>query len=385
MYRFPMAVVLAAGIGLTPPAQATTVRDAGWRIGYRSGPDTVVNDLAATGPSNAWAAGARSTKERDPRSGSFFTAPLIMRWNGQVWTEMRPKPSGPQGFPLRELSRIEASSPANVWVAGTAEGDRSVLSRWDGNRWRLMGWGRTTITDLDVTGADHTWVVGHDERSQGAFVKHFHRGRWTSLPAPAGLKEISVRSASDIWGLAPGTVTHWNGKTWQPVNLPAVTPPSAPTPAYGPVRPTFNEVLVTGRNEVWIAVGFQQGDWSQPGTVLLHQQAGTWRQIRLPGDVITALSGDGDGPVYAASTRQSITATPEGQDPYAYTTVSIDTLRLTGASLTRQNVTPVTTGFQWSNVTALPATGTALAAGYTWRPPQGSIILHDDGRGIPRR
>ncbi|TMR88632.1 hypothetical protein [Nonomuraea basaltis] len=377
--HFSFAVLLAMGVGLSGVTP-------GWQVTSVAGADSSFNDLAAVGASNAWAAGERRTKELDPRSGSPFTAPLIKHWNGTRWTAMA-EPAGPPGFPLRRISLIDASSAAEVWIAGTAvapgprdvqAATRSVVSRWDGTRWRLMGSGRTTITDLDLAGGD-AWIVGHDDRTRGVFFKRFHGGWWTSLPAPASLREISVRTATDIWGWGPSAVLRWNGTAWRPVALPRIAAPTAPSPAYGPVRLRFDAVLAARNGDVWIAAGFQQGDWSQPGTVLLRHSGGTWEQVRLPGDVVTSLSDDGTGGIHVASTRESITATPDGQDPYAYTTVSIDALRYAGGVLTRQSVTPVNTGFHWSDLVAVPGTGAALAAGFRWRPPQGAVILRYSG------
>ncbi|MGW6495126.1 hypothetical protein [Nonomuraea angiospora] len=366
MYRIPVAVVLAA-LTMVTPVQA----DSGWQVAFRGGARTYVADLAATGPADAWAAGRRETRKLDPRTGSPVTAPLIRHWNGRQWTEF-PGPGGP----LREISLIEASSPADVWIAGST-GARSVLSRWDGRRWRLMGSGRTTITDLDVPDGGHAWVVGRDDRTRGVFFKRYHGGRWTSLPAPASLREISVRTAGEIWGWGPSAVMRWDGKAWHPVALPAVAVPAAAQPAYGPVRVRYDAVLAAANGDVWIAAGFQQGDWPQPGAVLLHRRGGTWEQLRLPADRVTTLSGDGSGGVYAATTRQSITATPDGQDPYAYTTLSVDALRYAGGVLTRQSVTPPATGFEWTDLVAVPRTGSALAAGFAWKPPQGDVIFRN--------
>ncbi|MET7330316.1 hypothetical protein [Nonomuraea sp. NPDC005650] len=382
MYRIPVAVVLAAlTVAITPAATpatavaatpATQVEAAsGWQVSFRGGARTHLADLAATGPADAWAAGRRETKQRDPRTGSPVMAPLIRHWNGRGWTEF-----ASPGGPLREISLIEASSPANVWIAG-AGADRSVLSRWDGRRWRLMGSGRTTITDLDVSDGERTWIVGRDDRTRGAFFKRYHRGRWTSLPAPASLREVSVRTPEDIWGWGPSAVMRWDGRSWQPVALPAVAVPAAAEPAFGPVRVRYDAVLAAANGEVWIAAGFQQGDWTQPGAVLLHRRGGTWEQLRLPGDRVTTLSGDGSGGVYAATTRESITATPDGQDPYAYTTLSVDALRYAGGVLTRQSVTPPATGFEWADLVAVPRTGWALAAGFAWKPPQGDVIFRN--------
>ncbi|WP_433441079.1 hypothetical protein [Nonomuraea sp. CA-141351] len=380
-FRVPVAIVLAAGIALTPVAPGDAAAAPGWQLSFRGGAESFINDLAATGPADAWSAGRRRTKEVDPSDGSYVTAPLIRHWNGRAWTPF-PNPAGPRGSLLRQVSLIDASSPANVWTAGTAvvagSGDaatRSVLSRWDGERWRLMGSGRTTITDLDVRDGGSAWIVGRDDRTGGAFFKRFRDGRWTSLPAPVSLREISVRSSGDIWGWGPAAVMRWDGKAWHTVSLPAIAAPAAPEPAYGPVRVRFDAVLAAANGDVWVAAGFQQGDWSQPGTVLLRRHGGTWEQIRLPGDVVTTLSDDGSGGIHAATSRQTITATPDGQDPYGYTTLSIDALRYTDGVLTRRPITPTTTGFQWSDLVAVPGTGSALAAGFGWRPPQGDVIF----------
>jgi polyphosphate kinase 2 len=57
-----MALMLAMA---SPSGGAT---EPGWRVSLRAGADSHLNDLAATGPADAWAAGARSTKEVDPRT-----------------------------------------------------------------------------------------------------------------------------------------------------------------------------------------------------------------------------------------------------------------------------------------------------------------------------
>ncbi|TLP59520.1 hypothetical protein [Microbispora triticiradicis] len=391
-YRTLFALVLAAGVGLAPVSSATADPAPGWQVSLRGGAGSFVADLAATGPADAWAVGARRTGTLDPRNGSYFTAPLIKHWDGRSWATAA-NPAGPTGFPLREVTLVEASSPVNVWAAGTAvapgTGDvsaatRSVLSRWDGSRWRLMGSGRTSITDLEVLDATHTWILGRDDRTGKGFFKRFRSGRWTSLPFPATLKGISVRSPGDIWGFGPSSVMRWNGLAWSRVRLPETAVPAAPTPAYGPVKLRLDALVTSGTQDVWVAAGFQQGDWSQPGAVLLHWHTGSrdgakWHQIRLPGDVITDLAPDGRGGVLAASYRQSITATPDGQDPYAYTTLSVDSLRHTGRKLIRQTVTPLSSGFEWSDLVAIPGTGSALAAGFNRRPPQGHVVFRYDG------
>lgn len=379
--------MLAVGISLAPAPSTAADSAPGWQVSLRGGADSSVGDLAATGTADAWAAGTRRTRTLDPRNGSYFTAPLIRHWDGSRWTTTA-NPAGPPGFPLREISLIDASSPANVWTAGTAvaqgTGDvsaatRSVLSRWDGTRWRLMGSGRTTIADLDVLDATHTWILGRDDRTGRGFFKRFESGRWTSLPAPASLKGISVRSPGDIWGFGPSSVMRWNGRAWSRVRLPEIAVPAAPAPAYGPVKLRLDALVTSGAKDVWVAAGFQQGDWSQPGAVLLHWDGAKWHQIHLPGDVLRDLSSDGRGGVLAASYRQSITATPDGQDPYAYTTLSVDSLRYTGGKLTRQTVTPASSGFEWSDIVAIPGTGSALAAGFNWRVPQGHVVFRYGG------
>ncbi|MEU8194006.1 hypothetical protein AB0C10_09520 [Microbispora amethystogenes] len=381
-----MALVLAAGVGLAPVPSAAADTTSGWQVTLRGGAGSSVGDLAATGPADAWAVGARRTGTPDPRNGSYFTAPLIKHWDGRRWTTTA-NPAGPTGFPLREVSLVDASSPVNVWAAGTAvapgAGDisaatRSVLSRWDGSRWRLMGSGRTSITDLDVLAAD-TWILGRDDRTGKGFFKRFHSGRWTSLPFPASLKGVSVRSPGDIWGFGPSSVMRWNGLAWRRVRLPEIAVPTAPAPAYGPVKLRLDALVTSGTKDVWVAAGFQQGDWSQPGAVLLRWDGAQWHQTRLPGDVIKDLSPDGRGGVLAAAYRQSITATPDGQDPYAYTTLSVDVLRHTSRKLIRQTVTPASSGFEWSDLVAVPGTGSALAAGFTWRPPQGHVVFRYNG------
>ncbi|WP_147312221.1 hypothetical protein [Thermomonospora umbrina] len=381
-FRIALAAAVAAGLGVVVSPSALAASPPAWRVSFRGASSTFIDDVAAVGPQRAWAAGRRVTKRFDPRNGGYFNAPVLRRWDGRTWTAV-PTPAGPKGFPLRELSLVEASSPGNVWTAGTAtsptgdlsSADRSVLSRWDGGRWRLMGSGRTTILDLDLLGSRHAYIVGRNDRNGTRFFKHFQDGRWTSLPAPAGLREVSVRAPGDIWGIGSSGLLHWNGRTWRTVQPPKIKVPAAPTPGYGRVTVRLDEVLATPKDGVWVAAGFQQGDWSQPGTVLLHLKGGTWRQTRLPKDVVQTLTGDGGNGFWAATYRETITATPQGGDPYAYTILSIDTLRHTAGRLTRQNLTPTTTGFRWTALSGIPGTGSALAAGFNWVPSSSSVIF----------
>lgn len=55
-------------------------------------------------------------------------------------------------------------------------------------------------------------------------------------------------------------------------------------------------------------------------------------------------------------------------------------LRYAGGVLTRQSVTPPATGFAWTDLVAVPRTGSALAAGFAWKPPQGDVIFRSSWR-----
>ncbi|WP_182875207.1 hypothetical protein [Microbispora sp. H10670] len=93
-YRTLLALVLAAGVGLAPVASAAADPASGWQVSLRGGAGSSVDDLAATGPADAWAVGARRTGTLDPRNGSYFTAPLIEHWDGRRWATAA-NPAGP--------------------------------------------------------------------------------------------------------------------------------------------------------------------------------------------------------------------------------------------------------------------------------------------------
>ncbi|GLW68493.1 hypothetical protein Kpho02_07920 [Kitasatospora phosalacinea] len=143
-----------------------------------------LSDVAATGPSDVWAAGSVGTPEGWPR-------PLLLHYDGRAWSRVAaPDLDARYG----ELTRLVVAGPGDVWAAGT-ENDasrtsyRPLVARFDGRAWthqdtgiaggRLSGLARTP-GGVAVVGS-----VAVDGVSRPTGAQLTHRG-WEPLDLPQG-------------------------------------------------------------------------------------------------------------------------------------------------------------------------------------------------------
>jgi len=113
-------------------------------------PDAELRDVAVAGP-DVWVVGDRANAAGPIES-------LAWRYAGTRWTSYRPGPH-PRGV----LNGVHAASAREVWAAGTpgndGTGDGVLLTRWDGQRWKVA----FRIPTLDALRglADVTTAGGH--------------------------------------------------------------------------------------------------------------------------------------------------------------------------------------------------------------------------------
>ena len=115
-----------------------------------------LHDVVAISPTNAWAVGTVATK-RTHRT-------VVMHWDGEVWVLVR---SANPSVQFQDLSGVTARSPRRVWAVGTyydasASRLRTLVERWDGQRFRKVSSGNRGDSDLnDVAAARHNrFAVG---------------------------------------------------------------------------------------------------------------------------------------------------------------------------------------------------------------------------------
>ena len=137
--------------------------------------------LAAPAKNNLWVVGGFQHQPGPDHRFAYYT-PMIDRFNGTSWSFMA-APAPPEGTTSFSLHEVAASSPTNVWIAGSAttngRASEAYLARWDGDSWHELALPSRSITvgALAVTGPDDVWISA-DADSCGtastAFVSLYH-------------------------------------------------------------------------------------------------------------------------------------------------------------------------------------------------------------------
>lgn len=212
-----------------------------WTVAARpalGGRSSLLTGVTATSPSDAWAV------------GDYYTAAavhsVIEHWNGRNWSvQARPRPGGSADV---MLTAIAATSPSNAWAAGTADvtsGGRTVPElltlRWNGRRWlpiagtRFPAQAALQVNAVTVIAKSGAWAVGDYcvEAGCQTVADHWDGHRWTRAPSPSpgprpknvDLAGVTAISARNVWAVGswngnttPKTlIEHWNGRTWTQV------------------------------------------------------------------------------------------------------------------------------------------------------------------------
>lgn len=125
------------------------------------GRETELRAVSASSPNDVWAAGTWYTGKH------YFRSPIVLHWDGSSWTQVQ-FPS--IGLPT-SLSGISALSPRDVWVVGTVQ-SHSIAYHWDGAFWtktkvrhntRELGY--NSLSSIDAVDRDELWTVGSHSNS----------------------------------------------------------------------------------------------------------------------------------------------------------------------------------------------------------------------------
>jgi hypothetical protein len=120
-----------------------------------------------------------------------------------------------------------ALSPDDVWAVGTrftGSRQRSLVERWDGERWRVLATPARsgTLDAVARVAAREAWAIGRTTDFR-PFVLHWDGRRWRGVPAPPQLRDarmLVAPSAGRAWVYPTGSddaIMEWDGTRWRAV------------------------------------------------------------------------------------------------------------------------------------------------------------------------
>jgi hypothetical protein len=274
----PVAASLVLVAGLVPAAAGT---GSGWQISeVLSGPTTLLQSMATSGPGNAVAAGT---------NGSSL---VVQQWNGSAWQAITPPSSFMNTSGSPNVSAAGTSAAGNTWVFAD-KGQNSLTQYaldWNGSAWTVFKLSsKNMVLGTAVFGPRNVWEFGQKPGSGAnlgfgpAWVLHYDGSAWHPVTVPATPVSVSAPSATDIWALGPSAATvnkrtqvivavHWNGSSWHTLALPKLTRVDGqPWVPDGIVAQSARQVWV----EETVAVNPASGT-APPGVTLLHWDGKTW-------------------------------------------------------------------------------------------------------------
>jgi len=193
--------------------------------------------VAATSANNVWAVGDYPTGQ----AGDANT--LIEHWNGTNW-KLIPSPDATGVLNL--LNGVAATSGSNAWAVGGSvrnfpHSPVTVILRWNGHAWSRVPsphpgkFNGDELLGVSAVSAGDAVAVGDYLDPVSATAKNL-AVRWngtswslTSAPTPpppakdSGLEGVAATSARNAWAvgfyvpgnLARALILHWNGTAWR--------------------------------------------------------------------------------------------------------------------------------------------------------------------------
>ena len=219
--------------------------------------------VASVSSDDVWAVGYRSTSVETYRS-------LVEHWNGQRW-EISPTPTLVRHAYRSTLESVSFAAPDDGWAIGYATyGDQGEFAKSAALHWDGTSWTRVALPDplqqqffpsLSASTSSNVWMSGLDAQA-GPATARWDGVQWRPVAFPqvanSRLHSIVAISEDDVWvageyvaGEHPYVtlplVGHWDGSTWQLVELPGGK-------AH---RTSISSTTATGPDDVWI--GGQSG------------------------------------------------------------------------------------------------------------------------------
>jgi hypothetical protein len=205
-----------------------------------AGADNELTAVSAVSAGDAWAVGYYTPYGRRAASSEGESWPLILHWNGSLWTRVRANVFD-AGWVT--LDAVSADAANNVWVVGAYRGAYPRVFHWNGATWQSVslegalgagGLYGASITAVQALGSANVWMVG----SSGGglpLALHFNGVAWESVAVPrsgapgvgGSLTSVTIGPsglgwASGVVGSTTGVLDYWNGKAWSSDSAAAV-------------------------------------------------------------------------------------------------------------------------------------------------------------------
>ncbi|HET9894800.1 MAG TPA: hypothetical protein VFQ44_07680 [Streptosporangiaceae bacterium] len=250
----------------------------------------VLNGVAATSASNAWAVGFVGPGLGTPASA---TEPLIDHWDGSNWTEQTFADPADGG----QFAATAAISADDAWAVGQTgsvsegTGQTSMIYHWDGSSWTRVpspnaAGSSNMLSGVTAISADDVWAVGQTLASDGqdkSLTMHWNGSTWTIVSSPnptgdTGLQAVAGASANDVWAVGLTNPTHcssggpkcdtiamhWDGSAW------TVVP--AANPAHSYLNALLGIAVINGdSHDVWAV-----GTTDYESTLFTHWDGTNW-------------------------------------------------------------------------------------------------------------
>jgi plastocyanin len=234
-----------------------------------------------------------------------------MHWDGASWTIVAVPHFGSVDT---RLLGVAGAASNDVWAVGIAADASApaLIVHWDGQSWKPstvpdLG-GTATLRDVTVRSANDVWAVGSllptGDANSTALILHWDGAAWRQVAAPAGagsrsLSGVSALSAADAWAVgqtATGPITspismHWDGATWSEV--PTFEPPFSSA--------TLSAVASTGTQDAWAVGGYAGPGGVKHLTLIEHWDGARWQTV-----------SSADAKVHQFNVLTDVTAVPQG-------------------------------------------------------------------------
>ena len=229
--------------------------------------------------------------------GKYQIGAGLVHYDGRGWTDVTP---APWRYPPMAVDAVWANSRYDVFLSGLII-DRSKPNGLTHNGWVAHGWGSS-------------W-------------------EFTVLPTHYNIVDLWGSGPDNLYALAYDRVFHFDGRTWQPVDL-------------GPgITRELTAIWGSGPEDIYVV-----GRWG----LVLHYDGENWARLGSPGSGYTAVGGSGPADVYVVGSRHTILHRVSGPPDH----VTVRDRQLVG-SLTPDTRVPVTVAWHGA-----PRTGVAFALDY---------------------
>jgi hypothetical protein len=244
--------------------------------------------VAATSVSNAWAVGSYGN--------GTAGGTLVEHWNGTAWKVQKSPNAGGASRDL--LDAVAATSASNAWAVGSYDtAGRTLVEHWNGTAWKVQkspspgGAGdKNFLYGVSATSATSAWAVGYYSHgtTDRTLIEHWNGTAWTVQKSPSpggagndsGLYGVSATSAASAWAVGyydHGTtdrtlIEHWNGGAW--------TVQKSPDPGGFSRDNDLHAVAAASAASAW-AVGYY-GNGTTDRTVIEHWNGTRWTVQKSP-------------------------------------------------------------------------------------------------------